>query len=129
MTSKLRPVPLDLAAVAGGPAKGDLLARLDEIEDNGSKVFTFTDGTKRFEMFLHRMGDRVVGYENSCPHLYLPLDWRPGEFLNAAGDSFVCSSHGARFRPEDGFCVSGPCSGAWLRPVLIHVEDGEIFVA
>jgi nitrite reductase/ring-hydroxylating ferredoxin subunit len=124
-----RPAARDISTVPGGPARGARLARLDEIADNGSQVFTFTDGDKRFEMFLHRLGDRVVAYENSCPHLYLPLDWQRGKFLSAAGDSFICSSHGARFRPDDGFCVAGPCAGAWLRPVAIQLRDGEIFVA
>nr|WP_279347249.1 Rieske 2Fe-2S domain-containing protein [Govania unica] len=105
------------------------MCRVDEIEDNGSRAFTFSEGDKRFEMFLHRLGETVVAYENSCPHLYLPLDWQPGRFLSAAGDEFICSSHGARFRPLDGFCTLGPCAGAWLRGVLIHVENGEIRVA
>lgn len=124
-----RPEPRDLGNVPGAPPRGSLLARVAEIADNESRVFIFTDGDKRFEMFLHRLGDAIVAYENSCPHLYLPLDWRPGRFLSAAGAEFICSSHGARFRPADGFCTAGPCAGVWLRPIAIHVENGEIFVA
>lgn len=129
MTERPRPAARDLATVPGAPPAGTRLAHVDDIAENGSRVLTFSEGNTRFEMFLHRRGDLVVAYENSCPHQYLPLDWRPGQFLSSTGDEFICSSHGARFRIEDGYCTLGPCAGAWLRPVRIHIEQGEILVA
>ena len=49
-------------------------------------------------------------------------------FLDGAGRHVVCSAHGARFRAEDGFCVSGPCAGDSLEAVPVRMEDGVVLV-
>ena len=61
--------------------------------------------------------DGARAYRNVCPHAAIPLD-RDGEpLLSADGLFLVCRNHGAVFRPEDGFCVAGPCEGASLTPL------------
>jgi len=40
----------------------------------------------------------------------------------------VCANHGALFEPENGACLSGPCSGDSLTAVPLDVRDGEIWV-
>lgn len=67
-------------------------------------------------------------YVNACPHLGIPLEPLPDRFLDGAGRHFVCSTHGARFRVEDGFCIAGPCTGDRLEAVPARLEDGVILV-
>jgi len=42
---------------------------------------------------------------------------------------FQCSTHGARFRIADGYCVAGPCRGERLSAVAVRVEDGVVRLA
>ncbi|MGH8458760.1 MAG: Rieske (2Fe-2S) protein, partial [Nevskiales bacterium] len=75
-----------------------------------------------------RQGGRIYGYLNRCPHTGGPLDWVPGRFLSAEGDLIQCSTHGALFRIEDGFCVWGPCAGASLTPVPLKRQGDDIYL-
>lgn len=125
-----KPRALSLTEDPAGLAPGAILCALDDIEDGASRVFTFGDEDgRRLEIFVHRLGGAALAYVNRCPHAGHPLDWTPGRFMDPSGRQFQCASHGARFRIEDGFCVSGPCPGRYLTPVLIRVEDGLIRVA
>src|SRR5258705_313796 len=45
------------------------------------------------------------------------------------GRHFQCSTHGARFRIADGYCVAGPCQGERLAAVAVTVEDGVVRLA
>jgi nitrite reductase/ring-hydroxylating ferredoxin subunit len=55
-----------------------------------------------------------------------PLETFPDKFLDQTGELLICSTHGARFRVRDGACVKGPCEGASLEPVPIHIRDGTV---
>jgi nitrite reductase/ring-hydroxylating ferredoxin subunit len=39
----------------------------------------------------------------------------------------MCGTHGAVFRPEDGYCFDGPCSGRSLVRIAIKLENGDVF--
>ena len=105
------------------------IARLDDIPERGLK-FTYQDGPFEEEGLLLRIGgDEVRAFKNECRHLPMPLDDRdPGELWDPAGQHLVCNSHGARYRPDDGLCVSGPCEGSHLKALPIRVKDGEVFL-
>ncbi len=75
-----------------------------------------------------RRDDKVFTYINSCPHIGAPLDFKPGQFLDLAREHILCSSHGALFRIEDGYCISGPCAGKNLKPVSNAVDKGVVYV-
>ncbi len=105
------PGPAFLRDVPGTPEAGAVLCRIDEIPENGAKVFTFGTTEDPFEFFIQRIGDAVHAYRNLCPHIALPLDWRPGVFMDPQRKFFLCANHGAVFRPEDGLCFAGPCRG------------------
>jgi nitrite reductase/ring-hydroxylating ferredoxin subunit len=75
-----------------------------------------------------RLADCVMLYVNACPHLGVPLDWLPGKFMSADGQMLVCATHGAEFRPADGYCVRGPCRGDSLTAVPCTVRDGVVMV-
>ncbi|RPE72135.1 nitrite reductase/ring-hydroxylating ferredoxin subunit [Pacificibacter maritimus] len=104
-----------------------LLCALTDIPDGGSKgVLPGPRG--RDQGLLVRRGDTVFGYVNNCPHYdRAPLGWKKDEFLNGTKDRIMCAAHGALFQIEDGVCVIGPCLGQALTPLLITVEDGQVF--
>jgi nitrite reductase/ring-hydroxylating ferredoxin subunit len=40
----------------------------------------------------------------------------------------MCSTHGAIYTPETGYCTGGPCKGGKLRPIAVREErDGRIY--
>jgi nitrite reductase/ring-hydroxylating ferredoxin subunit len=79
-------------------------------------------------LILLRSGGQLHAYQNICPHAGRPLNWAPGRFLFAHGQ-LVCAAHGASFRPEDGFCIGGPCRGESLKRVAVELIDDELHLA
>jgi nitrite reductase/ring-hydroxylating ferredoxin subunit len=108
------------------------LCAIDELTSPGSARFELTAQPLSNGLCVIRQGkdkgERVYGYLNACPHTGGPLDWVPGRFLNAEGDLIQCSTHGALFRIEDGFCVAGPCAGASLTPASLKIQDDDIYL-
>ncbi len=111
------------------PAPGTVLCRLDEIRDPGGREFSFGTPPHVFEMFVMRKGDAAFSYVNDCPHTSSPLNWQPDVFLDYTRKHILCSTHGAQFRVEDGFCIWGPCKGDSLTPMPVRVENGVVIVA
>ncbi len=107
------------------------LCALEEIPDGGGRAFRIpgpaSRGGRAVPIFVIRRGARLYGYENSCPHVGTPLDWVPGEFLDRAGEHIICSTHGALFRVEDGYCFAGPCVADTLDPVTIEVREAVVY--
>lgn len=79
--------------------------------------------------FAIRYRGLVHAYVNRCPHMGTELDWQPGEFFEESGLYLICSTHGAIFGPQDGYCVAGPCRGASLRKIEIAERDGQVYLA
>lgn len=93
------------------------------------------DGRIRaLDVLVVRAADGTLrAFENSCPHQGGPLNAQPGAVLfsrprrSSAGRTLNhtdatllrCARHGARFAPEDGACVSGPCAGHALHAVSV----------
>lgn len=108
---------------------GTPLGRLDDIDDGGTAGFNIdAPGGRRFYMAIRRGADVYV-YVNACPHLGSPLDFAPGRFLNLEKTHVLCATHGALFRIEDGFCISGPCAGKSLEAVPFEICDGLIVLS
>ncbi len=106
-----------------------VLCALEDIPDGQSKGFPAAPGGF-MGLFAVRRGDRVWVYVNSCPHIGVPLDPVPDRFLDAKREHVLCSTHGARFRVEDGFCTTGPCYGESLEAVPHRIDDqGRVIVA
>lgn len=70
----------------------------------------------------------VYAYVNSCPHTGVTLDWIAGRFMDITNTHLQCATHGALFRPQDGYCVRGPCAGQSLTPLSILVTHGLVYV-
>ncbi|NLY95646.1 MAG: Rieske 2Fe-2S domain-containing protein [Myxococcales bacterium] len=68
----------------------------------------------------------VHAYRNRCRHLPIPLDAGTERIVLDDGDHLTCVTHGARYRVSDGYCVEGPCAGAWLEPIRVRVEGGSV---
>lgn len=100
------------------------LCRLDEIGPGTARGFVLGDG--RDVILVRSKAGVLMAYANSCPHQFVPLETFPDRFLNADATQLICTAHGARFRVDDGLCVSGPCEGKSLTPVAIDVSDGAI---
>jgi nitrite reductase/ring-hydroxylating ferredoxin subunit len=105
-----------------------VLCRAEEIAEGAGRGFRIGAGTNQIAVFVIRFGGRLRGYINSCPHIGTPLDWLPDRFFARSGEHLLCGTHGALFRPDDGFCVRGPCVGRSLAPAPIAVEDGAILL-
>jgi nitrite reductase/ring-hydroxylating ferredoxin subunit len=104
------------------------LCRVAEMPQHGARGFRFGSGTDRRAVLVVRQADALYGYVNSCPHQGTPLDFLPDRFLDREGRHLLCSTHGARFRVADGFCIDGPCAGKSLERIGLRVEEGEILM-
>jgi nitrite reductase/ring-hydroxylating ferredoxin subunit len=104
------------------------LCRLQEIADGAARGFPGPAGSFTGLVAVRR-GGVVFVYLNTCPHIGTSLNLLPDRFLSADGARFVCATHGAEFRVEDGLCLAGPCQGDRLTPVPARVEDGVVLVA
>jgi nitrite reductase/ring-hydroxylating ferredoxin subunit len=110
-------------------AAGGALCPLADLAEGVPRGLTANSSEGPLEILVMRQGGRLVAYLNRCPHRGTPLDWAPDRFLAPDGAHFQCSTHGARFRIADGYCVAGPCQGEQLRPVRLRVEDGMVRLA
>lgn len=90
--------------------------------------------SRRFEVRVHGIlrpafavswHGRVYAYLNTCRHQAQPLDFGDGQFFDEAYDALVCCHHGARYAPDTGVCVDGPCMGRRLTMLVLEQrEDG-----
>ncbi|WP_336336187.1 Rieske (2Fe-2S) protein [Haloarcula brevis] len=103
------------------------IAALDAVPTDSTLVFEARDGRRGVDCILHRSGDAVAAWRNSCPHRpEVPLD--PGRGAIVRGDQLVCHRHGAQFEPEDGVCTHGPCAGDALDSIAVAVRDGDVYL-
>ncbi len=77
--------------------------------------------------FVVRYAGQVRAYLNRCAHVPIELDWAEGEFFESSGLYLMCSTHGAIYVPESGFCAGGPCKGGRLRPIAVCEENGQVY--
>jgi nitrite reductase/ring-hydroxylating ferredoxin subunit len=99
------------------------------LREMGGARFTVTlHGVSR-DAFAVRWRGRVYAYVNSCRHESLPLDFGDAHFFDEEADALVCCHHGARYRPDTGECISGPCFGARLTTLSVEEKDGALWWA
>jgi len=60
--------------------------------------------------------------------LGLNLEFQPDDFLNYDETYIQCSTHGAMFTLDTGFCVLGPCKGDRLNEVHFELQEGHIIL-
>ncbi|MBD8572706.1 Rieske 2Fe-2S domain-containing protein [Pseudomonas syringae] len=103
------------------------LCRLYEITEGQARGFD-PQGQGADSLFVLRHAGVVRVYRNRCPHLHTPLEYRKDRFLSADGQWVVCYAHNARFRPDTGECVYGPCRGQSLVSLQHHEQAGWLLV-
>ena len=103
------------------------LCALTDIADPGSRGFDLDVGGDRpLRLFVVHKDGQVTAFVNRCPHTGAPLEWTPDRFLDIDNAFIQCAMHGALFRPEDGFCLRGPCVGSSLEPLTLDLKDGKL---
>ena len=102
------------------------MLKLSDLPDPGSARLALDGDAFGHGVCVVRDGYKVYAYMNQCPHTGGPMDWQEGKFLSMDGDVILCSTHGARFRFEDGLCVAGPCVGQSLTAVPVTIDNGNI---
>lgn len=95
-------------------------------EGQALSVVVEVSGARHDILIVNRNG-AIYAYVNACPHQHTPLETFPGKFFDAEGNLLVCSTHGARFEPESGLCVSGPCEGKSLTKISLTERDGGLY--
>ena len=106
-----------------------VICRLSDIADPGARGFTVGRGDWPLRGFVVRENDNVWGYVNRCPHAGHPLNLQPHRFLTPGRELILCSSHGALFDRQTGFCIAGPCGGQSLTSVPRTVVSGYVMLA
>lgn len=104
------------------------VCEMKQLTDPGSRGFTLPQDGGEVEGFIVQKNGVVAAFLNKCPHTGAPLNWSPHQFLDIEGDFIECSLHGAIFRPDDGYCVRGPCVGESLQSLPVIQEDGFLWV-
>ncbi len=105
------------------------LCRIDEIPDGTARGFIVDDGSERgLDLFVYRAGDEAFAYRNECPHQGTPLELFPDKFMTVDRKAFLCTTHGARFRPRDGHCYRGPCKDKRLTALTLSRDGTELSV-
>jgi nitrite reductase/ring-hydroxylating ferredoxin subunit len=85
----------------------------------------------RDQFFIVNHQGTLHAWRNACPHVDgAPMAWRRHAYLSADGQQVMCHAHGARFEPDTGLCVHGPCLGQHLQRVPLYVDDaGQVRLA
>lgn len=108
---------------------GIQLGALDLVDDGGARGFVIERAGARFHGFVVRIGARVIGYVDRCPHAGLPLARALDQYLTPDRAYLACSWHGAVFSLEEGLCVGGPCVGTRLVGWPVEVENGVMITS
>lgn len=105
-----------------------LLCRVEEISPEFGKEVCIDGRQGNTWIMLFRLNDKVLAYQNSCPHQGKALNFAPDRFILSDENQLVCPHHGAAFELKNGLCVSGPCKGSSLQAVAITIADGEVLL-
>ena len=90
--------------------------------------FTVQCAGQTVRAFAVRFAGAVRAYVNSCAHIPVALGWMEGEWFDKDGLYLVCSTHGAAYEPDSGYCVAGPCKGRRLAAVNVSECEGNILL-
>lgn len=104
-------------------------AELDRHRPLVARISDDHDGTPREAIVLLDDAGALRAYVNRCKHLPIPIDGGSRRFFDDDRRHLMCGTHGALFRREDGYCVSGPCRGRSLEALSVEVDEaGTIWI-
>ena len=100
------------------------LCKLVDIPDGEALAFPHNDRS----LVLVRRGLKAYAYVNRCPHAGVELQWQENRFMSLDGTQLQCSTHGALFNIDNGYCTWGPCQGRSLQSLAINIENGMVYL-
>lgn len=100
------------------------LCNVSDLPENTSLGFEVAN----MQLFAIHKDAQYYVYKNACPHLNIPLEWQPHDFLDSEKALIQCSTHGALFLIENGECIAGPCQGDKLIPIEFFIQNEQIMV-
>ena len=109
-----------------------VICSIDEIGCKQARAFDLAERdaqgeAKPFRILVARTAKGALfAYRNACPHQNVWLNIGAGKFFDDSGLLLQCGRHGAKFRIDDGQCVSGACEGATLESIAVKLLDGEV---
>jgi len=109
-------------------APGEWRCRAADLGPRTTATLRLTCGGRSLDGLVVNHDGAYRAYVNRCPHVGTPLDLWPNEFFTDDGRALVCSTHGAIFEPDTGFCTGGPCAGDRLTRLPLRVEDASLVV-
>ena len=104
------------------------LMDVDSLPSYSAREFTLESDSTPVNVFVININHNYFAYENRCPHTGVTLNWQPDQFFDIDNHFVQCSTHGALFRFDDGYCVRGPCAGAKLNNLPLKIEGDAIYV-
>lgn len=99
-----------------------VLCQVQDIDEDSAKGFD-VDGRS---VFAVKKDGQIYVYINSCPHIGIPLEFQPDEFLDMEKHFIQCANHGALFEIETGDCIAGPCTGQALKAAAFEIKGDSI---
>ena len=96
------------------------ILKTDELQESTSKGIELNNQ----HLFAVKKDGQLFVYINSCPHIGIPLEFQPDEFLDMEKRFIQCANHGALFEIETGDCIAGPCAGQCLDPSVLGRREG-----
>lgn len=107
---------------ANAPQRGAIICPAKKIQEGQTLCIEIISNDDAFPVVIARLNGLVYCYVNSCPHQYLPLNYRSENIISSDGSRFLCSAHGAAFDIKTGNCLSGAIDELDAIPVF---EDQE----
>ncbi len=105
------------------------LCHKQEITPGNARGFSVElESSETLQLFLVQHDEEIYAYKNHCPHLGIPLNWQPDQFLSLEQSHIQCSTHGALFNLDNGYCIAGPCASEHLIPLTLKYRDDEIWL-
>jgi nitrite reductase/ring-hydroxylating ferredoxin subunit len=111
-------------------ASGQVAIPVADLPAGATRFFDVMMGSETISAFVARGRDGICrAWVNRCPHVPLyGLDFGDGEVVDPRDGLIVCANHGARFTPEDGLCINGPCRGDSLFAWTCNEVEGVAHV-
>ena len=100
---------------------------MSEIPDRSARGYVADLGRIHRKVIAFRDGNDVRGFADACPHMGVPLPWKPDAYMSEDGHFLRCANHGALF-DLDGKCVHGPCKGESLLALTLEVRRGDVWL-
>jgi nitrite reductase/ring-hydroxylating ferredoxin subunit len=104
------------------------ICSIDDIPQNSARGFEIISNEVLTNIVVVNWKSEFFAYRNSCPHTGVTLEWIPNRFFDGENTFLQCSTHGALFRPDDGFCVAGPCVGKSLDKLPITIDKKYVYL-